>query len=692
MLRRITAAALAVVALALPVSTGSVPMAAAAPPCTVLFTLVPNSRSTLVRCLERRLVALGYQIGTPDTVYDPVSVAAVKSFQLSRGLYDDGKVTSIAARQLGLRGTPAPADAPKVTIIGDSTSAAMRWYDEIRNSTDIYDIMGSSYDLRWSIESCRRLVAPSCVGRFDPGQGIRWRPVSVLPLIQNSLRGRVGDALVIMSGYDDSPRLNDEIDQIVTEAEQQGVTRIFWLTYRTTSRYTFGGFYLSHNRDLRAAQSRHPNLVLLDWDAFTHGQPFATQQDWFEKDGIHMTRSGAIALASFLKKAVDGSDVKACQASHATAGVAPDTAGNSLVTASPGGFLGFAPRRVFDSRYFALGGGRGKVGANRKISINLSGRVPAGTTSVVVSLTATRPCAAGAVTAYACGVRPTKAQLRLESGRATTATAIVPLSGSTLCVHTSAATELQVDVTGAFGDGGALFHPVQPVHWLDTRGVAAQLPNTGALPSGRLTTVQVGGLGAVPADATGAWMNLTAYADGAAGAIAVEPGGCADGVMRTTSLAVPRGRAASAAVLVALDGSGSMCVLSTGGPLHVSLDLVGWFGGTQPGGLAFQAQAVSRLLGGFTPPTITPTSPLSVNAGQHPVLNVTASRSLSAGDLQTAPCGATSFTSLLRTAWSEPVANLGTIDVAAGTSVCLRATTTARVIVDRVGAFVAPIG
>jgi hypothetical protein len=215
MLRRITAAALAVVALALPVSTGSVPMAAAAPPCTVLFTLVPNSRSTLVRCLERRLVALGYQIGTPDTVYDPVSVAAVKSFQLSRGLYDDGKVTSIAARQLGLRGTPAPADAPKVTIIGDSTSAAMRWYDEIRNSTDIYDIMGSSYDLKWSIESCRRLVAPSCVGRFDPGQGIRWRPVSVLPLIQNSLRGRVGDALVIMSGYDDSPRLNDEIDQIV---------------------------------------------------------------------------------------------------------------------------------------------------------------------------------------------------------------------------------------------------------------------------------------------------------------------------------------------------------------------------------------------------------------------------------------------------------------------------------------------
>ncbi len=692
MLRRITAAALAVIAVASAVATSNAPTAEAATPCTVLLTLVPNSRSTLVRCLERRLVALGYQIGTPDTVYDPVSVAAVKSFQLSRGLYDDGKVTSIAARQLGLRGTPAPAGAPKVTIIGDSTSASMRWYDEIRNSTAIYDIMGNSYDLQWSIESCRRLVAPSCIGRFDPGQGIRWRPVSVLPLIQNSLHGHVGDALVIMSGYDDSPRIDDDIDQIVTAAEQQGVTRIFWLTYRTTTRYSYGSYYLSHNRDLRAAQARHPNLVVLDWNAYTHSQPLTTQGQWFERDGIHMTRLGAIALASYVKKAVDGSDVRACQSSHAGAGTAPDPVGNRVVTAAPGGFLGFAPRRAFDSRYFALGGGRGKLGADRKITIDLSGRIPTGTTSVVVSLTATRPCGVGAVTAYACGIRPTKAQLRIESGRATTATAIVPLSGSTLCVHTSAATDLQVDVTGGFGDGGGLFHPMQTVHWLDTRGFTAQLHNTGALPSGRLTTVQIGGLGQVPADATAAWVNLTAYAGDAGGTIAVEPGGCTDGVVRTTSVAVPRGRAASAAVLVALDGSGSMCVLSAGGPLHVSLDLVGWFGGAHPGGLAFQARAVSRLIGGFTPPTITPTAPLSVDAGQYPVLNITTFQSSAAGTVQTAPCGATRRTVLLRTAWSEPIANLGTVAVAAGTSVCLTSSVTARVAVDRVGTFVAPVG
>ena len=34
----------------------------------------------------------------------------------------------------------------------------MRWYDEANNTTTIYDIMGSSYDLLWSVESCRRLV------------------------------------------------------------------------------------------------------------------------------------------------------------------------------------------------------------------------------------------------------------------------------------------------------------------------------------------------------------------------------------------------------------------------------------------------------------------------------------------------------------------------------------------------------
>jgi len=265
MMRRFFATAMAVVAAAAPLApTGTPTATAATAPCTVLLALVPNVQSTLVRCLEQRLVALGYAIGTPDNVYDPVSVAAVKSFQESQGLYPDGKVTSIAARQLGLRGAPTPQGAAKISIIGDSTSAAMRWYDEANNSTAIYDILGNTYDLQWSLESCRRLTAPSCIGRLDPGQGIRWKPVSVLPLMQTTLKGRLGNALVIMAGYDDMPPLNDDIDGIMNEAERQGVTRVFWLTYRTTGFYKFGGYYLSHNTDVQNARTLHPKLTVLD--------------------------------------------------------------------------------------------------------------------------------------------------------------------------------------------------------------------------------------------------------------------------------------------------------------------------------------------------------------------------------------------------------------------------------------------
>ena len=116
-------------------------------------------------------VELGYAIDPPDTHYDTSPCVAVKRFQRLAGLYPDGIVTSITARQIGLRGTLPPAGAPRVTVIGDSTSAAMRWYDEANNVTAIYDIMGNSYDLQWSMESCRRLVAPSCVGRTRPGHG-----------------------------------------------------------------------------------------------------------------------------------------------------------------------------------------------------------------------------------------------------------------------------------------------------------------------------------------------------------------------------------------------------------------------------------------------------------------------------------------------------------------------------------------
>ncbi|MEO5901524.1 MAG: hypothetical protein ABIR68_15550, partial [Ilumatobacteraceae bacterium] len=97
----------------------------------------------------------------------------------------------------------APIGAPRVTLIGDSTMAAMRWYSwddddaDTSANNDIREIISDSYDLLFSAESCRRLVNISCRGREG------YTPSSTLPLMQTDVRGQMGKVVVLMDGYDD---------------------------------------------------------------------------------------------------------------------------------------------------------------------------------------------------------------------------------------------------------------------------------------------------------------------------------------------------------------------------------------------------------------------------------------------------------------------------------------------------------
>lgn len=93
----------------------------------MLIKITPGLVDPAIVCLEQRLIELGYPaIVGPDTTYDTTSVGAVMSFQTSRG-HADGIITSVTARQLGLRGAMPPAGSA-LEPDGDSTSAAMRWF------------------------------------------------------------------------------------------------------------------------------------------------------------------------------------------------------------------------------------------------------------------------------------------------------------------------------------------------------------------------------------------------------------------------------------------------------------------------------------------------------------------------------------------------------------------------------------
>jgi hypothetical protein len=192
-------------------------------------------------------------------------------------------------------GPPPPPNGPTVTLIGDSTMAGMVWYEGV---THPQEVIRASYNLNIDAESCRRLVVPSCRGRFG------YVPTNTVTVMR-SMRGRLGEAVVIMAGYDDTD-IAVGIDAVMQEAGAQGVKDVIWLNYPTNVPYVLpGGFparslYDRHNVALYFAGFRYPNLHVADWNSYSRSHPGAVAGD-----GIHLTPGGAVVLSTFIKSQLD---------------------------------------------------------------------------------------------------------------------------------------------------------------------------------------------------------------------------------------------------------------------------------------------------------------------------------------------------------------------------------------------------
>lgn len=705
--RLLAAIAIAVTA-ALPLTPVAAPSAAQAVSCDlfgvpVLFPPLPGgvtkvapwttytNPTAAVLCLEQRLVEMGYSINTPDTVYDSTSAAAVKSYQLDRGYHADGVVSPPLMRQMGLRGPiPSGPSVVKYTHMGDSVSAAMRWTDEINSSgasaTTRFDIMGTTYDQVWSLESCRRLVATSCSSRTGRYTSERPVPVSVLPLMRTTMAGKMGNALVISAGYDDTS-ITNAITDIMTEARNQGITRVYWLTYRydPARSYPYKQYYIKHNQDLQAAKAQWPNLVVLDWNTYSAGQT-----SWITSDGIHLTATGASAMANFIKTALDGSELGSCTEGDAQAGEFDAATGDPAPPlAIDTGFEGVDPVRMFDSRFAEYGGGDGKLGQGHTVEIDLSAELPPGAESAVVNVTAVKPCARGFLTVFACGERPNTSNVNYVADRTTAGVAISLLTDGTLCVFSSQRTDLIVDLVGAFTDDGDWFHPVQPTRWVDTRGNPAVLSISGQLGTGSQIDIAVADEGDVPSNASAVWINLTATGSPANSVLQVYPGPCGT-PPSTSTVNVLGGRSGAVTAIVPLGANGGICVRAFSGTPHVVIDVSGWFGGDETGGLAYHAVTPDRLLD--TRPDDVPAAGVAVEVelSATSVVSVAAVDSLGFGFVTAAPCGASGTSSLLNTAQREPVANVGAIAPGTNSEMCLTPSVGTDLIADLVGVFVTP--
>jgi hypothetical protein len=73
----------------------------------------------------------------------------------------------------------------------------------------------------------------------------------------------------------------------------QGAIGVVWVTLRETR-----DIYRETNVAIRTAAKRWSQLVVADWQAYSSGKR------WFGRDGLHLTATGATALAAFLRSYV----------------------------------------------------------------------------------------------------------------------------------------------------------------------------------------------------------------------------------------------------------------------------------------------------------------------------------------------------------------------------------------------------
>jgi hypothetical protein len=175
----------------------------------------------------------------------------------------------------------APSAPPEVTLIGDSIATPILWYPRPR------EILGDGLDLRVEVAVCRALAGQSC-----PDNGVR--PPTLVALVP-TLGSELGPTVVLVMGENDpEASLPDDAETAIQTLLDAGVKRILWTNLRAV-RPQFGRM----DGALAAVAAKHPEVTILDWNAYSGNHP-----EWFQSDGLHLTEAGGEKLAAFLHDGV----------------------------------------------------------------------------------------------------------------------------------------------------------------------------------------------------------------------------------------------------------------------------------------------------------------------------------------------------------------------------------------------------
>jgi hypothetical protein len=195
-----------------------------------------------------------------------------------RALFAAGlAVAALAVAILAGTGVAATKSPVRVTFVGDSVPASIMYSPRAKA------ILARGLATRLDLRVCRRLASASCSYQGSA-------PTSALQSVQ-SLGRSLGTVLIVDVGYNESaPGYGAGIDRVMRAARAQGAVGVVWVLLRETR-----DEYRETNIAIRAAQKRWPQLMVADWNAYSRGKP------WFSSDGLHMSITGADALAAFLR-------------------------------------------------------------------------------------------------------------------------------------------------------------------------------------------------------------------------------------------------------------------------------------------------------------------------------------------------------------------------------------------------------
>ncbi|MEO5842659.1 MAG: hypothetical protein ABIQ73_12735, partial [Acidimicrobiales bacterium] len=224
---------------------------------------------------------------------------------------------------------------------------------------------------------------------------------------------------------------------------------------------------------------------------------------------------------------------------------------------------GVVPLRVWDSR----SGVKPAAASVRELVVRGVGDAPLDATAVVLNVTVDRPDASGFVTVFPCGgLLPLASNVNFVAGQtvANSVTVAVGAAGR-VCVYTSTATHLVVDVTGAFSPGqgtGLLVAGLVPSRLWDSRGALKPA-------AGSVRELVVVGQGGVPLDATAVVLNVTVDGPDATGFVTVFP--CGGLLPLASNVNFVADQTVANAVTVAVGVVGRVCVY-TSAAAHLIVD------------------------------------------------------------------------------------------------------------------------